>query len=37
MYISSRREPATDPEFGKVNPNRKIPAIDDGGFYLFET
>ncbi|XP_065885463.1 glutathione S-transferase theta-1-like [Dysidea avara] len=30
-------EPTSDPEFDKVNPNRRIPAIDDGGFCLFES
>ena len=26
-----------DPEFLKVNPNGRLPAIDDGGFHLFES
>jgi glutathione S-transferase len=27
----------SDPEYKKVNPNARVPAIDDGGFKLFES
>ena len=24
-------------ELAKINPNRQVPSMDDGGFYLFES
>lgn len=37
LEVDHIEDPSTAPEFQTVNPNNKIPAIDDDGFHLYES